>query len=83
MEKGLDYALIQRKINEPELRRSFNDFCRMMRLKWYFRDEPDTMGPSQRATLFGSFLSQVETEFFKMSRSSIRYCNVPKDELDA
>ena len=26
LEKGLDYSPIQRKINEPELRRDFNDF---------------------------------------------------------
>ena len=38
--KGLDFAPIQRKINEPELRRDFNEFCRRMRLKWHFRDEP-------------------------------------------
>ena len=33
LEKGLDFAPIQRKINEPELRRDFNEFCRRMRLK--------------------------------------------------
>ena len=31
LQKGLHYAPIQNKINEPELR---------MRLKWYFRNEP-------------------------------------------
>ena len=40
--KELDYTPIQRKINEPELRHNLNDFCRSMRLKWYFHDEPDT-----------------------------------------
>ena len=39
LEKGLDFAPIQRKINEPELKQNFNDFCRRMRLKWHFRDE--------------------------------------------
>ena len=39
LEKGLDFAPIQWKINEPELKQNFNDFCRRMRLKWYFRDE--------------------------------------------
>ena len=38
-EKGLDYAPIQNKINEPEQRNDFNEFCRRMRLKWYFRNE--------------------------------------------
>ena len=39
LEKGWDYAPIQNKINEPELRRDFENFCRQMRLKWFFRDE--------------------------------------------
>ena len=42
LEKGLDYAPIQRKMNEPELIHDFNDFCRRMRLKWHFRDESNT-----------------------------------------
>ena len=33
LEKGLDFAPIQRKINEPELIRDFNEFCRRMHLK--------------------------------------------------
>ena len=40
LEKGLDSALIQNKINEPELRRDCEEFCRRMRLKWHFRNEP-------------------------------------------
>ena len=34
LEKGLDYAPIQNKIKEPELRRDFEEFCRTMGLKW-------------------------------------------------
>ena len=33
LEKGLDYAPIQNKINEPEQRNDFNKFCRRMPLK--------------------------------------------------
>ena len=33
LEKGLDFAPIQRKVNEPELRRDFEKFCRKMRIK--------------------------------------------------
>ena len=40
LEKGLDFAPIQRKINELELREDFEQFCRRMRVKWYFRNEP-------------------------------------------
>ena len=38
--KGLDFARIQRKISEPELKQYFADFCRRMRRKWFFRNEP-------------------------------------------
>ena len=34
LEKGLYLAPIQNKINEPELRTDFNEFCRRMRAKW-------------------------------------------------
>ena len=40
MEKGLDYAPIQNKINEPELKQDFEEICRKMRLKWHFRNKP-------------------------------------------
>ena len=30
LEKGLDFAPIQRKVNEPELRQDFEEFCRRM-----------------------------------------------------
>ena len=39
LEKGLDFAPIQNKINQPELRKDFEEFCRRMRAKWYFRNE--------------------------------------------
>ena len=40
LEKGLDFAPIQRKVNEPELRQDFENFCRRMRIKGHFRNEP-------------------------------------------
>ena len=40
LEKGLDFAPIQTKINEPELRTDFEDFRRRMRTKWHFRNQP-------------------------------------------
>ena len=43
LEKGLGFAPIQHKINEAELRCNFNEFCRRMRLKWHFRDEPKVL----------------------------------------
>ena len=40
LEKGLDFAPIQSKINEPELRTDFEDFFRRMRIEWHSRNEP-------------------------------------------
>ena len=40
LEKGLDFPLIQRKINEPELCKDIEEFCKRMRTKWNFRNEP-------------------------------------------
>ena len=37
LEKGLDFAPIQRKVNKPELREDFENFCRRMRIQWHFR----------------------------------------------
>ena len=63
-----------------------------MRLKWHFRDEPDTSSetpafrtksawvPYKGHPCLEVFLSQLEAELFKMSSSSIRYSNIPKDE---
>ena len=40
LQKGLDFAPIQNKINEPELCKDFDEFGRRMRIKWHFRNEP-------------------------------------------
>ena len=40
LEKDLDYAPIQKKINKLELRKDFSEFCRRIRSKWYFRNDP-------------------------------------------
>ena len=39
LEKGLDFAPIQKSINEPELRSDFEEFSRRMRCKWHFHNE--------------------------------------------
>ena len=39
-EKGLYFAPIQRKINEPELGEDVEEFCRRMRVKCHFRNKP-------------------------------------------
>ena len=44
MEEGLAFGPIQSKVIEPELKWGFNDFCRKICLKWYFRDETQDFG---------------------------------------
>ena len=80
LEKGLDYAPIQNKINEPELKRDFERFVGQTRLKWYFRNKPNSSF-SERLSFtpksswkppIGNpslelFLSQIEKELFKSS----------------
>ena len=55
MEKGLDFAPIQNKINEPELRKDFEEFCRRMRITPKSKWQP----PKGHANL-EVFLSQIE-----------------------
>ena len=40
LEKGLDFAPIQKTLNEPELRKDFEEFSRRFRCKWNFRNKP-------------------------------------------
>ena len=77
---------IQNKINEPELRRDFEDFARRMRLKWYFRNEPtpsfserpsfppkSSWKPPKGNPSLELFLSQVEKELFEICKSNLGY----------
>ena len=87
LEKGLDFAPIQRKINEPELMLDFNEFCRRMRLKWYFRDETQefsetpafsiksTWNPPKGQPSLAVFLIQAENELFQITKQDLRYSN--------
>ena len=79
LEKGLNYAPIQNKINKPELRKDFEDFARQMRLKWYLRNElisslserPSFTSKSSCKPIKGNpslelFLSQIDKELFEV-----------------
>ena len=93
LEKGLDFAPIQRKFNEPELRRDFEEFCRKMRIKWHFRNdlsEDFSQIPAFRPTSAWKpptghpnlevFLSCVEHELFKDIETPLRYSNLTSEE---
>ena len=86
LEKGLDYVPIQNKINEPELRRDFENFCRQMRLKWFFRNEPtpsfsetpacktkSSWNPPKGHSCLDLYLNQVEKLYKKRMDSNKKF----------
>ena len=95
LEKGLDFAPIQKSINEPELRKDFEEFSRRMRIRWNFRDQPSedfsdkpafrpksNWKPPQVMLAWELFLSQLEKEIFNgLFNDSISIpCNMSKEE---
>ena len=93
LEEGLDFAPFQTKVNEPELRRDFQKFCRRMRIKWHFRNEisedfsevpafspKSSWNPPQGHPNLEVYLSQVENELFSIADETIRYSNISKEE---
>ena len=93
LEKGLDFASIQNKVNEPELRSDFEAFCRRMRTKRHFRNEPtkefsETPAFSPKSTWkppiahpnVEVFISQIEHEIFKEVQTPLGYSNLSKEE---
>ena len=79
LEKGLDYDLIQYKVNEPELCSDFEECCRRMSLKWYFRNDPTlnfnkkpsftpklSWAPPKGYPILEVSLSEFEKEIFQL-----------------
>ena len=96
LEKGLDFAPIQNKLNEPELRRDFKEFCQLLRLKWHFRNKPtpefsdrpafspkSLWNPPTGHLNLEVFLSQIEHELFQIPDKCLLYSNLSKDEWQA
>ena len=78
-------------MNEPELRRDFEEFHRRMRIKWYFQNEisenfsevpafstKSSCIPPQGHFNLEVYLSQVKTELFSIFDEPIRYSNLSK-----
>ena len=59
LKNGLDFTPIQKKLNEPELRSDFNEFCRRMGLKWHFWDESENFSEVPVFNLGGSHLKVI------------------------
>ena len=96
LEKGLAFAPIQNKVKEPEFRSDFEEFCRRMRLKWYFCNDPTPdfcekpsftpksswKHPTGRSNL-EVFLSELEKQIFKIVDSKLGYSIFSKEEWQA
>ena len=96
LEKVLDFAPIQRKLNEPELREDFEEFCRCMSVKWHFRNEPSehfskkpafspksSWKPPEGLLNLEVLLSQIDNELFKTVETPLGYSNLSKKEWKA
>ena len=85
LEKGSDFAPIQRKINEPELREDFEEFCHRMGVQnepsESFSNKPafspkSNWKPPEGYPNLEVFLSQIENELFKTVETPLSYSNL-------
>ena len=96
LEKGSAFAPIQNKVNETELRKDFDEFCRRMRIKWDFSNElsenfstiPAFRCKSSWKSPTGNlnlevFLINVKKEMFEDIGTSLRYSNLSIEEWKA
>ena len=96
MERRLDFAPVQRTLNEPEFCKDFEEFCRRMRCKWHFRNEVSEtfseiptfrpksswLPPKGHASL-EIFLSQLEKELFTNDLDEPSQTNLSPEEWKA
>ena len=93
LENGLDFALIQKTLNESKFRKIFEEFSRRIRCKWDFRNEPTNKfseipafrpkfgwkSPKAHASL-KVFLSLVEKELFSDEMNDSTQSNLTGEE---
>ena len=95
LEKGLEFATIQRKINEPELHKDFEELCSCMRIKWSFKNEPSkdfvvvhvlarkwSWKPPLEHPNLEVILIKIECELFKETQDSLGYFNLSQEKLE-
>ena len=93
LETSLDYAPIQRRINEPELKTDFEDFVRRIRVKWHFRNHSSVPNgqissfkvksnwkPPKGHAALELFLSKLEKERNNISPKELGYSNMTSEE---
>ena len=83
LEKGLDFAPLQCKINEPELKQDFKGFCKSMWLKWYYWEEQQEFSETLAFSAKSSRNpprghSCIEVFLFKLNTNSFR---ITKEDL--
>ena len=96
LEKGLDFAPIQKSLNEPELRKYFEDFSRRIRCKWHFRKElsenfsetpafrpKSVWKPPKGHASLEVFLNRLEKELFSDDISESTQSNLSDEEWKA
>ena len=96
LEKSLDFEFIQRKINEPELKSDFGEFCCRMKIKWHFRNKPtldfsekpefhfkSSWNPPKGDPHLEVFVSRVEEELFAVIERPARHSNLSQEEWKA
>ena len=84
---------IQNKINEPDLRRDFKNFCRHICLRWHFRNKGLLSLVTSRLSHFNHhvtpptcypnlevFLRRIEYIFFEIPDKCPPYSNLSKEE---
>ena len=95
-EKGLEFARIQKLLNEPELRKDFEEFSRRMRRKWRFCNElsenfsetpafrpKSVWKPPKGHPSLEVFLSRLEKELFSDDISESTQSNLSAEEWKA
>ena len=93
IEKGLDFAPTQKTLNEPELRKDFEEFSHRMRCKWNFRNQPTNdfseipafrpkcrWKPTKGNASLEVFLSRVERELFSDEINDSTQSNLSGEE---
>ena len=96
MKKAWTIRPFKKKRNEPELRKDFSEFCRLIRNKWYCRNEPTPQfsevpccktkcmwRPANGHPALEIFLSKVEKDLFDICKKQQIYSDLNCEEWKA
>ena len=93
LEKGLGFCPTPYKINKYELEQDFQEFSRLLRCKWFFRNSPDNVNldypnfqarskwePPTSIHNLETFLSLVKKDIFEIDERSRNFPNLTEGE---